>query len=78
MLVKGDVQPGQVKISIRSRTGQNIQFSAILNEVSEDWSELTFPFTTTDDIEPGKQYMRIDHAGDDGCIEIKDLYLWED
>ncbi|HHY13119.1 MAG TPA: hypothetical protein GX526_00535 [Thermoanaerobacterales bacterium] len=77
MQVKGDIQPGKIKTSIRSRTGQNTQFSATLNEVSDNWHELTFQFTTTDDIEPGKQYMRIDHAGGAGYIEIKDLYIWE-
>lgn len=79
MKVRGSLQPGDFRVLVISGKGEYTQLSTTLNEINNDWQEFEFPFTTTDDIEPGVQFLRIDHLGnDDGYIEIKDMYLWED
>lgn len=79
MKVRGNIQPGKFRVLVISRKGEYTQFSVAPEEINEDWQEFEFTFTTTDDIEPGVQFLRIDHLGDDeGYIEIRDLYLWED
>lgn len=79
MKVRGSVQPGRFRVYIFSREGQRTQASLTSARLTEDWQEIKISFRTTADIEPGRQYIRIDHTGkDEGWIEIKELFLFED
>jgi tetratricopeptide (TPR) repeat protein len=79
MKARGSVQPGRFRVYIASRTGQRTQASAASVNLTEDWQEIKIAFRTTADIEPGKQYIRLDHTGkDEGYIEIKEIFLLED
>lgn len=45
--------------------------------LTNDWQTYSFEFTTDSDVEPGKQYIRIQHNGNDmGYIDIKDLVIF--
>ena len=60
MKVRGNIQPGKFRVLVISRKGEYTQFSVAPEEINEDWQEFEFTFTT-DDIEPGVQFLRIDH-----------------
>lgn len=75
---RGNTEPGNTRIYIGSRAGESTQGSIDAIEVSDEWREYELEILTTKDIEPGKQYIRIDHQGkDSGYFEIKDLTLQE-
>ena len=75
---RGEVDPKNFRIYIRSRSGESSQGSITSIKVSEEWQEYELEVLTTADIEPGNQYIRIDHRGNDtGYFEIKDIILRE-
>lgn len=53
------------------------QGSLLEIELSDEWKTYTFEFNTDSDVEPGKQYIRIQHNGNDmGYIDLKDLVIF--
>jgi len=75
---RGNVNPVNFRVYIRSRSGERTQGAITSVEVSEEWQEYELEVLTTKDIEPGNQYIRIDHRGNDtGYVEIKDIILRE-
>jgi len=45
--------------------------------LTNDWDTYSFEFTTDMDIEPGNQYIRIQHNGkEEGYIDVKDLVIF--
>ena len=75
---RGNVNPVNFRVYIRSRSGERTQGAITSVEVSEEWQEYELEVLTTKDIEPGNQYIRIDHRGNDtGYVEIKDIVLRE-
>jgi tetratricopeptide (TPR) repeat protein len=75
---RGEIDPKNFRIYIRSRSGESTQGSITSIKVSEEWQEYELEVLTTADIEPGNQYIRIDHRGNDtGYFEIKDIILRE-
>ncbi len=75
---KGDINPKNFRVYIRSRSGEGTQGSLSSVKISEEWQEFELEFQTTEDIEPGNQYIRIDHRGNDnGYLEIKDIIIRE-
>lgn len=46
--------------------------------LTSEWTTFTLDFTTDADVQPGNQYIRLQHSGnDDGYIEIKDVVILE-
>ena len=60
---RGNVNPVNFRVYIRSRSGERTQGAITSVEVSEEWQEYELEVLTTKDIEPGNQYIRIDHRG---------------
>jgi len=73
---RGNITPNNFRVYTRSRSGESTQGSISSINVAEEWQKYELEFQTTEDIEPGNQYIRIDHRGNDsGYFEIKDLIL---
>lgn len=73
---RGNIDPKNFRLYVRSRSGKSVQGSLSSVKVSEEWQEYELEFTTTEDIEPGNQYIRIDHMGNgNGYIDIRDIIL---
>lgn len=63
------------RIALLSRSGTEVQFSSTDPKDQKN----TFSFVTTDDIEPGSQYITIQHLGrNNKPFTIKSLTLFED
>jgi hypothetical protein len=62
---------------VLSDTGKHIQLQSTVN-IENYEKTFRFEFTTTKDINNGKQYIRFDHKGNDnGYIEISEVSLYE-
>ena len=47
-------------------------------ELSEEWNTISYQFTTDSDLEENRQYIRIQHNGnDEGYIDVKDVVIFK-
>lgn len=76
---KGTLKPETMNIYAWSNgSADPNQGSLIGVPVHEVWIPYIFEFTTDSDVEPGKQYIRIQHNGNDpGYIDIKELTIFK-
>ncbi len=76
---RGDIKPSNFRVHVLSRSGEKSTQGSISSvKVTGEWQEFELELLTHKDIEPGGQYIRIDHQGkDDGYFEIKDIVLKE-
>ena len=75
---RGTVRPETFRLYAWSN-GSNEPNQGGLEEInlSNDWQTHSFEFTTDNDVNPGTQYIRIQHSGnDEGYIDIKELVIF--
>lgn len=79
LLARGDTRPETFNVYAWSPGAEDANQGYLKGiEVTDEWQRYIFEFTTDEDIEPGKQYIRIQHNGNDmGHVDIKDLIIFE-
>lgn len=79
MKAKGTVNPETMNVYAWSTSSEERNQGSLIGiPISEEWMPYIFEFTTDSDLEPGKQYIRIQHNGNDpGYIDIKELTIFK-
>lgn len=75
---RGTTRPGTFRIYAWSTSSKEPNQGGLETiELTENWEIYSFEFKTDPDVEPGKQYIRLQHSGnDEGHIDIKELVIF--
>ncbi|MFA5575949.1 MAG: O-antigen ligase family protein [Tissierellaceae bacterium] len=75
---RGTANPDRFNLYAWSSGAENANQGELTGiELTGDWRTIRLEFTTDADIEPGRQYIRIQHnGGHDGYIDVRDLVIF--
>lgn len=76
---RGNIKPGTFRLYTWSSGASGPNQGELLGiELTDDWQTYSFEFTTDSDIEVGRQYIGIQHNGnDEGYVDIMDLAIFK-